>query len=827
MAAELEIKITDEGADQAPPAAAPAQEQAPAAQPPAQQPAATPAAPPAKAAGKAAPAAASPVKPAAQQAAREPAKPVVQTQQPPKPAAQPAAEESKPNIFDKEPQYLTGKPARRFSQEQWDAIPENDRPAMMKQWGMGPPESDEQEQPAQEATANLVERKDKQPATPKLPTSSAQGPPAREPPTTAATAGQPPDEEPEPRRRPLAKQPPADADIDAEADKRLERMQRERKVEQKMRAQSPEYREEAEEKDRIHETADAIHKLNDARRDERIMLDGLTEAQRVEYLAQKEAERQREAEEVKERAKAIREDEFVQGELVPEAQKVPEVTALHDDEAYRKRINESMAQKARAKRQDEIHREMDPQYAKEAALADKREEKRKQAIDDAEGNDRAQTMAMGGAAIGGKLGRIMGIAAQVMRPATMRTIQKMFGGEEKPAAGDSKQEDEKQAQPPPPAANIPADERIEPPEEQDDRDRKKKPDPADLVDKIGKASKPPPPAANIPDDERIAKGPPSAGPKPPVPPAKAPAAPGGGAGAAAEGAGAAGAEAGGAGAAAGGVAMAAAEMIPVVGAAIAAAQMVKEVIADVGEGVRKGVRAGVDTAKNVVAMDADHSFQVLTKGFDAVADTAEKVSPVLGLVTPAAKEFVHGVDEMRGAIKGAAEKLSEYNSKLAGQTAQQEVAEMMRDIRRAQQFGDRTAAANEARFNMEQKMQDITDRLMPLVLAVAEKIFNAVENGLRALDEGIKMQLQVLNSMLAIIQMMPGAALALTAAGIDIAELRKLVREMIDAENGTTDDAQFDQFLRGGNIRDLFSFQTRPFDPAVAGAIGAPAAIVP
>ena len=42
-------------------------------------------------------------------------------------------------MFGKTPQYLTKPPPRRFNQEQWDAIPPEDRAQVSKQFGMSPP----------------------------------------------------------------------------------------------------------------------------------------------------------------------------------------------------------------------------------------------------------------------------------------------------------------------------------------------------------------------------------------------------------------------------------------------------------------------------------------------------------------------------------------------------------------------------------------------------------------------------------------------------------------------------------------------------------------
>jgi hypothetical protein len=220
---------------------------------------------------------------------------------------------------------------------------------------------------------------------------------------------------------------------------------------------------------------------------------------------------------------------------------------------------------------------------------------------------------------------------------------------------------------------------------------------------------PPPPAANIPANERVSKG---------VNAAQT----------AQQAAGAAQALSGGGAVAgaAGGAMAAAAAAIPIAGAVVAAVEMIKQEIDEIGEKNRQIVRATMDFGKNVLAMDADAGFKSLTQGFDSIADKATELAPALGMVTPAAKQFLHDIDEMRHSVKQAADKMALFNAGLAGQRAEHEVVQLLRDIGRAEKFGDQMRTTNEARFRAEQRMQDLTDKFVPLFLKFAEGSFTAL-----------------------------------------------------------------------------------------------------
>jgi hypothetical protein len=492
-----------------------------------------------------------------------------------------------------------------------------------------------------------------------------------------------------------------------------------------------------------------------------------------------------------------------------EVKLVPEVIPLHDEEAYAKNARAAMADRERAKRQKEVRREIDPEFAKEEQ--------------DRESKERAKLLAMGGAAIGGKVGRMMGIASQLMgSPEAMRALAGLVGGNRRETATPVQesrptpdrnivQPDREQATPKKEVTEKPAVEAPDLPmpakkqikqlarkERQRDLPRESilGPERREVTEKeperpgslFGKERKPP-----EKQEKNIQANPPSARPsamavnagQPPAGPtmAAAKSAPSANAASSA-------ATAAGAGTAAGGAMAAATAMIPVVGAIIAAVELTKQVIAEVGEGGRKIVRGGVDASKAVVSGDIDQRMAVLVGGFDAVADGAAKVVPVLGLVTPAAKEFVRGIDEMRGTVKQTTERLSQYNGKLASQVAMQEVTEMIRDINRANRMGGQLAATNDARFRMEQKMQDIADKLMPTMLSVTEDIFKTIE-GLMTMTEKMVEYTGITAGKVSDV-----AKVAIPGWAVMAILLRKIQEQAEQNNNATiTEDAGWNQFL--------------------------------
>lgn len=105
-----------------------------------------------------------------------------------------------------------------------------------------------------------------------------------------------------------------------------------------------------------------------------------------------------------------------------------------------------------------------------------------------------------------------------------------------------------------------------------------------------------------------------------------------------------------------------------------------------------------------------------------MADLVSKVPLVGGLFGALA----HGVLDLGDAVRSTAQRLSVYSAQLSTQLAQQEVVRIQRDIFRAQRFGPQIAAAENARFRFEQKVEDFLDKYAPIFLGIAEKLLDFV-----------------------------------------------------------------------------------------------------
>jgi hypothetical protein len=538
--------------------------------------------------------------------------------------------------------------------------------------------------------------------------------------------------------------PIASLEVQEEAKRRLEKMQRDKAVDQEMRSMDADYAAKQEqredEKARREEEREkrALDRLDaKQQRDE----DYAAKQERMDdKQAKRDADRQQKQQE-RDEDYAAKQELRDQRDLQKQVTSVPEVVALYDEEAYRRRIRGAQADRERDKRMKEIREEMDPEFAQEEA--------------DKENREQAKLLAMGGAAIGGKVGRMMGIASQVIgNPKTMRAAGSLFGRQ-------NHDDDEKNRK----IADYDASEK---------EDRKSRSQPKVKVPDTALQEGMPKPSGNAP---AVATG----------GNAEAPVAASGGME---------------------GVAGMAGEALPIVGAAMALIGMIDEEMKQVGEDHRQTVRTIVDVSKASLSMGPSQQMEMVARGFDAVADTATALAPPLGMLTPAAKELVHGLVELRSEVEKAAKKLAQYDGALATQQANQEVAQMMRDIGRANRFGAQLGATESARFNMEQKLADITDRFMPLILKTLEGIFQFGEAYLSGVDNGLKTILRVLEQILTfeiergnVFQMLADAGLG----GINLRSLRDMLRSMQQDTPTTNGFEEFNQFVNGGfRVNDPF-----------------------
>jgi hypothetical protein len=198
------------------------------------------------------------------------------------------------------------------------------------------------------------------------------------------------------------------------------------------------------------------------------------------------------------------------------------------------------------------------------------------------------------------------------------------------------------------------------------------------------------------------------------------------------------AAAGGAAAGLGALAAVAGPAAAAVGVYVAGVEAMKA-LRDVTQGAVRSV--GETVTSLATFKDGSARIAEMGEGMKSFSDKLIWVNPVLGAMAGVAGECVSQVAKLDDAVKGTADRLAQYDGGLATQKAMQETAEMMRDIERAAKFSGAAQGANAARFSMEQKMADLTDRFMPMMLAIGEKLFNLVEGGITVIDAGFKMVL--------------------------------------------------------------------------------------
>jgi Mg2+ and Co2+ transporter CorA len=186
-----------------------------------------------------------------------------------------------------------------------------------------------------------------------------------------------------------------------------------------------------------------------------------------------------------------------------------------------------------------------------------------------------------------------------------------------------------------------------------------------------------------------------------------------------------------------------------------------------------------------------------------------------GVVGEASKQ----ISALDRAVKGTADRLSEYDGRLAAQKANQEVAEIMRDVQRAQRFSESTAGANESRFNMEQKLADITDRFIPFIMKIADQLFSVVTDLLELGEPAVP----IILAHLEVIAFAVKAIYTVSGGGLisGLAAIAKEIKKAGEKDSGTSNtDPLWEQFA--GMRRSLAAGEA----PAGMPAAGAQPAIV-
>ncbi len=160
-------------------------------------------------------------------------------------------------------------------------------------------------------------------------------------------------------------------------------------------------------------------------------------------------------------------------------------------------------------------------------------------------------------------------------------------------------------------------------------------------------------------------------------------------------------------------------------------------------------------------------------------------------------QAVDAIQQLDRAVAGTAQRLSQYDGGLAQQQAEQEVRDIMRDISRAQRFGTEIAEANAARFSMEQKLSDIGDRLLPLVMGIAEKLFSFLDLAFSEFDKDIKDILRFADGVVLYLRQV-AAAFGMKDVKETLTSIHKsLLKAQEEARDNTT-DAQWMEFFNLG-----------------------------
>ena len=645
-------------------------------------------------------------------------------------------------------------------------------------------------------------------------------------------------------RPPEPKEEKEPISVEEEASKKLERESRQADVEKEMRSQNPVYRAQGELKDAYEENALAIREMTEAARVEKIQLARMTEEERIDYLGRKEAQRQREANAVKAKADEVLGKDTGEKAFDPYAEAGKSREAKIKKEQVKAAYEEKYGDGKKGKSAFDVGLDMAQQMrgtlggifgplagaALDVATA-VRNAKPKEKSPERREAERLNKLAKIPFAIE------VPEAKEAEKPAEKaESVEAKEAPPKKPVpeAKEGEEPAEKPAdkrEPTPmptktapkeglPPRNEPDSWALEstqqhvlaaiqsigperPTHPQDNASRndtaeKQPTEPAKSVEKPAADEEkewwPPEktPRTNSPTNEASRDEPaptkePATRPsteKTPSPPREAPvatAAEGGGeAAGGAEAAGAAGMEA---------MAAAAAGPLAVVVEVMAAMKVLKEA-------TMSQVRAVGETVSSLATFkDGSARVAEMGEGMKGFSDKIFYLNPVLGIFAGVAGEATSQVAKLDDAVKSTADRLAQYNPELAGQKAQQEVAEMMRDMRRANSVGDQAASANASRFTMEQKMADITDRFAPMMLAISEKVFDVVTAILEIIEVGVKAGVQSTEILVQILEYTPGVALANKLGVINTTEIKKLLQQAKEDNKSNESDAIWNQFM--------------------------------
>ncbi len=732
----------------------------------------------------------------------KPPEQVAQTPQQPKRAEQ-VVTQSKPDAAQ-EAQVV--QPTGRFTLEQWEQLGA-DAEAVAKQYRMLPPLEVEQRvaQPRQQETPPDEPEQPKQaaPAQSSGPQQSVSQPPAQSSPANRQIQREAKyrleqrqkrqDIEQEMRRQSDKYRTEQEAKenrkiasptVEEEAAKRLQREEREKAVDQSMREQSPKHREEAEIEDRYRENAKAIREMTEAAREEKIALAQMTEEQRIAYKVDKEVNRQRETEVVKQRAKEIR-----QAEKGPEAE---EQKPRFDPYA------EAQKQREREVRKEQIKAAQEELYGAE---------KKPQKSTTDQVLDVAQSMR---GTIGGMLGPIPGAVLDVVTQ-----VRKAQASQQAPEKSSARQEAERRNREA--AQQMPVATRAEdmpvaeaaPPQTEEERQQQPGQSAGQTVQRAAQQAQRAARSAQNQGAQQSATRPPQ------QPQAQQAVAQPQGAGAAAEGEAAVATE----GAAAAG---ALGELAAVAGPAGAVAVAIVVAAQKLREGSEAVIRGTANTVASFATLkDGATRLDEFGHAASGAADKLTYLNPAASIVVGSMGEVSKGLSQMDRAVKGTADRLAQYDAGLSAQKSQQETVELMREINRAQRYGPNVQAANASRFAADQAMQNITDKFIPLSMKFSEKSFQVLTGILTIIEKMADPILSAADNSAVQTAALSALTLSVPQLMIPLDILVAIGKRAENNANANTSELLWQQFIEAGtNFGNVAGAGPNAATPAPGGVVG-------
>jgi hypothetical protein len=179
----------------------------------------------------------------------------------------------------------------------------------------------------------------------------------------------------------------------------------------------------------------------------------------------------------------------------------------------------------------------------------------------------------------------------------------------------------------------------------------------------------------------------------------------------------------------GGILEAAGAAVPEIAAVFALVAAAKQV-ASIGRDIATApVRAAGSVAMLAADPDANpaKSIAVIGDATKAVGDKLLTINPALGLLASVAGETASSMANLMNAVNATATRYGEYSPVIAQAQAQQEIKQVMGDMRRSQEAGPELARYLQMQGDLQQKFEDIKIKVLLKMLPVITAMGNAME----------------------------------------------------------------------------------------------------